>query len=135
MGVVLRGRAGGLKSNKRQLWQAPLRREPTLGVKLSLADKVGVLVSQWGSRDAAPRWATASLEQDSGWLWRVQLRQWYEQRETLGKQCAKLKIGSHGLRPFGSCAPLSKRKSQSMGCRLRDGESDTYQSEVVATLK
>ena len=97
-----RGVAGGLTSNRRQLHEVPLRREPTLGAKLACAAKVAELVDAWGSRDRVPRSHTEFLEKTSGWMWKRQLRWWYEGQKWLALKLAELKIGAYGLRPFGS---------------------------------
>ena len=117
-----RGVAAGGNTNKRQLHEKPLRREPSLPVRLAVASKVGKLVSDWGSRAAVPRSLTEHLERDSGWLWKRQMRQWWESRQELSLKLAELKIGQSGLRPFGSNLAKNKRQSLSLGCRLRSGD-------------
>ena len=113
-----------------------MRREPTLPQKLSCVAKVESLVKKYGSRDAVPSWEARDLEMSTGWLWRTQLKKWYGEKESLAKVCAKLKIGSHGLRPFGSCKSLSKKQSRSMGCRVRsETDKESFQSDVLAVLK
>ena len=88
-----------------------------------------------GGREKVPRVHCESLERHSGWMWRLQLKQWYESREALGKQLAKLKIGQYGLRPFGSNQKQIHSRNQSMGCRITKSNVETYQSGVISTLK
>ena len=134
-GGVKRGQAGGLKSNRRQLHQSELRREPTLTVKLSCAAKVAELVRRHGSRDQVQSSDARALERECGWNWRLQLRKGYESRKSLATQMAQLKIGQYGLRLFGSNLAKNKKQSQSMGCRIRESDKETYQSDVVKEMK
>ena len=45
-----------------------------------------------------------------------------------------MKWGKWGLRPFGSCKPQHKRKSKSLGARIRK-PSANYQSAAIQQLK
>ena len=112
----------------------PLRRDPPLPVKLACAARVADLVKEWGSRDRVPRLSAEQLERDSGWPWKRQLRQWFEDQVPLSKKMAELKIGVWGLRPFGSPKAQCKRQSKSMGCRLYSSR-ENYQSSVLRALK
>ena len=127
--------SGESKSNKREVWQKQLRRDPSLPTKLALASKVADLVMQFGSRDAVPTLQKQLLEDQSGWSWKVHLKQWWSSMKELASKMASMKIGVHGVRPFGSRRSL-KNKSISTGARLRDRQqNETYQSEVLANLK
>jgi hypothetical protein len=59
---------------------------------------------------------------------------WYAVKQDIFQQIAKLKLGKHGPRPFGSNERLTgKSKAQ---CRLRREEAtENYQSEVIKQLK
>ena len=132
-----RGVRAGRNSNRRQTHETPLRREPSLGVKLAVSAKVDALVKQWGGeRRLVPRTSAEFLEKETGWQWKRQMRSWWENREALALQLAKLKIGIHGLRPFGSGKAQCKRESKSMGCRIkRKKDYDNYQSAVLRRLR
>ena len=126
----VRGVAAGHKSNRRQLGESVLRRDPGLPEKLAVIAKVDQLASDPTS---VPTHVRRQVEKFSGFSWQTVLG-WYRRKEEFGQEFGRLRLGKWGLRPFGSCLAQSKKASQSTGARIRKPTQD-YQSSVISSLK
>ena len=73
------------------------------------------------------------IAEHAGFHWKV-LAKWYAVKQDIFQQIAKLKLGKHGPRPFGSNERLTgKSKAQ---CRLRGQEvTENYQCDIIKQLK
>ena len=125
-----RGVKAGFKRNVRQLGQSTLRRDPSLSFKLAVIMKVEQAASDPTSLSGVVK---RQIETDSGFEWAT-IRGWCKRKQEFQSAFTQLKLGKHGLRPFGSTLPDTKRKSMSVGARLRKATVN-YQSQVIMLLK
>ena len=126
----VRGVAAGFKSNARQLGQSVLRRDPSLSFKLSVITKVEQAASDPTSLPGVVR---REIERECGFEWQS-IRKWCQRKAEFQSEFTRLRLGKHGLRPFGSSLPATKRQSKSSGARLRK-KTVNYQTSVLQQLK
>ncbi len=124
------GVAVGQGSNRRPMGAAVLRRDPSLAQKMAIVGRMASMGSEPGCMASHVR---RQLEQWSGFSWK-RLVQWYKRREEFESEFSRLRLGLHGIRPFGSRQSGVQRPSVSKGCRLR-GSKENYQSGVFRHLK
>jgi hypothetical protein len=127
---AVRGQAAGDSRNARRQGQAVLRRDPSLAYKLAVLLKV-----EAAAKDCA---AVAShvrreIERDTGFSWRT-IQQWIVRKPEFQSEFSRRRLGKHGLKPFGSNLSASKKKSHSLGARLRKGTVN-YQTAVLQQLQ
>ena len=69
------------------------------------------------------------IAENAGYPWKM-LMKWLAVKQDIFQQIAKLKLGKHGPRPFGSNERLTgKSKAQ---CRLRgQAVTENYQCDVI----
>ena len=127
----VRGRAAGYTSNKRQLGQCSLRRDPSAFWKLAVISQIEQLGSDPSTIASHAR---RKVESDSGFPWRV-LFQWVRKKSQIQSICSKLKLGKWGPRPFGSSLPLMKKGTQSQGARIQSERVASYQHDVFKSLR
>ena len=110
--------------------EAVLRRDPTLQFKAAVISKIEAAGPNPKQVQLIDRKQIAIV---AGFDWKVCVK-WYAVEQDIFQQIAKMKLGKHGPRPFGSNERLSGKKKPQ--CRLR-GEvaNETYQYEVISQLK
>ena len=90
-----------------------LRRDPTLQFKAAVISKIEVAGPDPKQVQLIDRKQIATV---AGFDWKVCVK-WYAVKQDIFQQIAKMKLGKHGPRPFGSNERFSG-KSKPM-CRLR----------------
>lgn len=115
---VKTGVAAGLKSNRRELGGLVLRRDPTAFEKLHMLD----VISKMLGADAKASAKNLSICNRRAWEHRFGYPydtaiKWWDLRTAMQEFLASRRVGVHGVRPFGSTAPLC-RSSKSQGARL-----------------
>ncbi len=94
--VTDRGMAGGHKSNRRQLGQSVLRRDPTAQQKLSVCARISDAVADAGGDLRAVRTVQRdAIEVFSGFAWRTAV-QWWQARSKLEAVMSSLRLGKWG---------------------------------------
>ena len=126
----VRGVAAGGKSNRRQLGESVLRRDPSLAFKLAVIMQVEQAASDSSS---IPTVVRREVERSSGFEWKV-IQKWIRRKLEFQSEFTRLKLGKTGLRVFGSTLPSTKRSSHSTGARIR-GPTVNYQSAVLRQLR
>ena len=127
----VRGQAAGFNTNRKQLGQCVLRRDPTASWKLAVIRQVEQLGSD---PETLASHARRQVEKDSGFPWRIVL-QWVRKKSQIQSHFVRLKLAQWGPRPFGSSLPLAKRGTQSLGARIQSNPAASYQSDVFKSLR
>ena len=115
--VTDRGLRGGFNTNKIQLGQSPLRRDPGVASRLAMVARVAAAVERYGGVDQVHISEKRSIEEFSGHAWKPFLVTQYHNRVELQKRQVNLRLGKYGPNPFGSRRSKQSRKSLSTGAR------------------